>query len=78
MNHNWIVAGKLKKIFQSTWRIIAENVSYSEAEHIKICNKRFYKEIVIWDKCHGQPAVRDGCLNSRFEFLFILAIIVPY
>ena len=31
------------------------------------------KEIIIWDKCHGQPAVRDGCLNSRFEFLFILA-----
>jgi site-specific DNA-methyltransferase (adenine-specific)/modification methylase len=22
---------------------------------------------------HGQPAVRDGCLNSRFEFLFILS-----
>lgn len=31
------------------------------------------KEIVIWDKCHGQPAVKDGCLNSRFEFLLILA-----
>ena len=35
------------------------------AEHIK--------EIVIWDKLHGQPAVRDGVLNSRYEFLFILA-----
>lgn len=31
------------------------------------------KEVIIWDKLHGQPAVRDGVLNSRYEFLFILA-----
>lgn len=31
------------------------------------------KEVIIWDKLHGQPAVRDGVLNSRFEFLFILS-----
>ena len=31
------------------------------------------KEVIIWDKMHGQPAVKDGCLNSRYEFLFILA-----
>jgi hypothetical protein len=49
LKHNWIVAGKLKNSFQSTWRIIAENVSYSEAEHVKSRNKRFYKEIIIWE-----------------------------
>lgn len=31
------------------------------------------KEVIIWDKMHGQPAVKDGCLNSRYEFLFILS-----
>ena len=31
------------------------------------------KDVIIWDKLHGQPAVKDGCLNSRFEFLFILS-----
>jgi site-specific DNA-methyltransferase (adenine-specific)/modification methylase len=31
------------------------------------------KEVVVWDKLHGQPAVRDGVLNSRYEFLFILS-----
>lgn len=31
------------------------------------------KEVIIWDKMHGQPAVRDGVLNSRYEFLFILS-----
>jgi site-specific DNA-methyltransferase (adenine-specific)/modification methylase len=31
------------------------------------------KEVVVWDKLHGQPAARDGVLNSRYEFLFILS-----
>lgn len=31
------------------------------------------KEVIIWDKLHGQPAVKDGVLNSRYEFLFILS-----
>ena len=31
------------------------------------------KEVIIWDKLHGQPAVRDGVLNSRYEFLFVLS-----
>ena len=31
------------------------------------------KEVVIWDKMHAQPAVKDGCLNSQYEFLFILS-----
>ena len=30
------------------------------------------KEVIIWDKLHGQPAVRGGVLNSRYEFLFVL------
>ena len=30
------------------------------------------KEVVIWDKGHGQPAIGEGVMNSRFEFLLIL------
>lgn len=35
------------------------------------------KEVIIWDKTKGQPAVRDGCLNSRFEFIFVLSDMTP-
>ena len=31
------------------------------------------KEVIIWDKINSQPAVKDGCLNSRYEFVFVLA-----
>lgn len=30
------------------------------------------KEVIIWDKCRGQPAIRDGCLNSAYEFILVL------
>lgn len=39
------------------------------------CDK--IKEVIVWDKMLGQPAVRAGCMNSRFEFLFILSDISP-
>ena len=29
------------------------------------------KEVIIWDKCHGQPAMLNGVLNSQFEFIFV-------
>lgn len=35
------------------------------------------KEVIIWDKMLGQPAVRAGCFNSRFEFIFILSSSSP-
>lgn len=28
------------------------------------------KDIIIWDKGHGQPAVQSNVLNSQFEFIF--------
>lgn len=31
------------------------------------------KEIVIWDKVTAEPAMRDGCLNSQFEFILIFS-----
>lgn len=31
------------------------------------------KEVIIWDKINSQPAVKDGCLNSRYEFIFVLS-----
>jgi site-specific DNA-methyltransferase (adenine-specific)/modification methylase len=29
------------------------------------------KDIIIWDKIHGQPAMRDGVMNSRYEFIIV-------
>lgn len=31
------------------------------------------KEVIVWDKCHGQPAIGEGVLNSQFEFIFIFS-----
>ena len=31
------------------------------------------KELIIWDKGHGQPAMQEGILNSRFEILLVLS-----
>lgn len=36
------------------------------------------KEIIIWDKCYGQPAMNPGVLNSQFEFLFVFQNTKPY
>lgn len=30
------------------------------------------KDLIVWDKVNAQPAMRDGCLNSQFELLFVL------
>jgi len=30
------------------------------------------KEVVIWDKGHGQPAIGSGVLNSAYEYIIIL------
>lgn len=29
------------------------------------------KEVIIWDKVNAQPAIGQGVLNSRFEFLLV-------
>ena len=29
------------------------------------------KEIIVWDKMHGQPAMRDGVLNRRTELILV-------
>lgn len=30
-----------------------------------------FKELVVWDKGHGQPAMKDRTLNSAFELVFV-------
>lgn len=30
------------------------------------------KEVIIWDKMHGRPAIKAKVLNSRYEFLLVL------
>lgn len=30
------------------------------------------KEIAVWDKKHGQPAIGEGVFNSRYEFIIFL------
>ena len=34
---------------------------------------RYVKDIIIWDKVHGQPAMNAGCLNSRWEFIVVFS-----
>lgn len=30
------------------------------------------KEFIVWDKCHAQPAIGEGVMNSQFEVLLVL------
>jgi len=30
------------------------------------------KELIIWDKCKAQPAIREGVLNSGYEMIIVL------
>lgn len=36
------------------------------------------KEIIIWNKLHGQPAMQVGVLNSQYEFIIIFQNSKPY
>ena len=36
------------------------------------------KEVIIWDKEHGQPSMQSGVLNSQFEFIFVFSNNKPY
>lgn len=38
----------------------------------------YVKDIIIWDKLNGIPAMRDGVLNSQFEFIIIFDSEKPY
>ena len=29
------------------------------------------KEFIIWDKCHGQPAISEGVMNSQWEAILV-------
>lgn len=34
---------------------------------------QYVKDIIIWDKINGQPAMNKGCMNSRYELLIIFS-----
>ena len=36
------------------------------------------KEIIIWDKGYGQPAMQNGVLNSQYEFIIVFQNSKPY
>lgn len=36
------------------------------------------KEVIIWNKCHGQPAMQTGVLNSQYEFIIVFQNSKPY
>ena len=36
------------------------------------------KDMIIWDKVNGQPAIRDGVMNSQFEVILILQNSSPH
>ena len=31
------------------------------------------KEVVVWDKGNGQPAIQEGVMNSCYEFIYIFS-----
>ena len=36
------------------------------------------KEIIIWDKGYGQPAINQGVLNSQYEYIIVFQNSKPY
>ena len=36
------------------------------------------KDIIIWNKCTGQPAMHKGVLNSQYEFIIVFQNSKPY
>jgi site-specific DNA-methyltransferase (adenine-specific)/modification methylase len=36
------------------------------------------KEVIIWNKCYGQPAMQTGVLNSQYEFIIVFQNSKPY
>ena len=36
------------------------------------------KEVIIWDKGYGQPAIHEGVLNSQYEYIIIFQNSKPY
>ena len=36
-------------------------------------NAKYIKDIVIWDKGHGEPAMHERLLNSQYEILLIIS-----
>ena len=32
----------------------------------------YIKEVIIWDKNNAEPAIHDGVLNSRYEYIIVL------
>ena len=36
------------------------------------------KEIIIWNKGYGQPAMQNGVLNSQYEFIIVFQNSKPY
>ena len=36
------------------------------------------KETIIWDKGRAEPAIRDGVLNSQFEFILVFCKDINY
>lgn len=31
----------------------------------------YLKDVIIWDKGHGEPAIQEGVLNRQFEFILV-------
>ncbi len=36
------------------------------------------KDIIIWNKCNAQPAMKEGVLNSQYEFIIVFDNNKPY
>lgn len=34
--------------------------------------RRYIKDIIVWDKGHGEPSINEGILNANAEFILVL------
>ena len=65
----------LKELLRTSRRIFynIQIVTGSKRAFFKMIGEfnEFLKDIVIWDKVHAEPAIRDGVMNRRTELVLI-------
>lgn len=55
---------------------VACNVQWATGNKLALCEMlgergSLLKDVAIWDKGHGQPAVNKGTMNPSFEMIFV-------
>ncbi|MCC3160930.1 MAG: site-specific DNA-methyltransferase [Mollicutes bacterium PWAP] len=67
----------LKELLRITEKYVFYNVQFitgNKRALFKIIGEfsDYIKEIIIWNKMHGQPAIANGVMNSQYEIILVL------